>query len=171
MNCPACDKQLKEISTGEVKVDVCNSGCRGVWFDEFELKKFDEPHEFQAQIIFASTEQPGKVNREEKVRYCPRCTGEVLWRRFNDIKDEVEVDQCPKCSGIWLDLGELLTIRSQYKTEAERQKAADEYLSGQLDAAKEYFDQKAKEVRQEGKQVCASLPSGFRAAWRELWSR
>jgi len=45
MNCPACNRELKEKPVSGIKVDVCENGCGGIWFDNFELKKVDEKHE------------------------------------------------------------------------------------------------------------------------------
>jgi len=47
-------------------------------------------------------------------------------KRYFSIKRQVEIDECAKCGGIWLDQGELEVLRSQYKTEDERLKAADQ---------------------------------------------
>ena len=41
---------------------------------------------------------------------------------------EVEIDHCIECGGIWLDSGELGKIRDQFETEADREKAADAYF-------------------------------------------
>lgn len=134
MKCPECHNSLLEIKAGDILVDVCHSGCGGVWFDERELKKFDEPHEFEAQAIFQAAKGKPHQKTTDALRHCPKCEGEAgLCRRWYDIKNQVEVDQCLYCSGIWLDLGELETIRSQYKTEQERLKAADEYVDHALD--------------------------------------
>jgi len=43
MNCPACGNILEQMTVGDVTVDVCQRGCGGIWFDNFELEKFDEP--------------------------------------------------------------------------------------------------------------------------------
>ncbi|MFO7678412.1 MAG: zf-TFIIB domain-containing protein [Chloroflexota bacterium] len=49
--------------------------------------------------------------------YCPKCDHELQHRRLA----EVEVDQCLKCQGVWLDLGELPALRRQKNTSyAER---------------------------------------------------
>ena len=43
-------------------------------------------------------------------RLCPRCPEQVLdCKWFSDLK-RVEIDQCPKCGGIWLDAGEFSRI-------------------------------------------------------------
>ena len=37
---------------------------------------------------------------------CPRCDGRLHQKTF----DEVTIDQCDRCNGIWLDAGELEQI-------------------------------------------------------------
>lgn len=132
MKCPACVNQLSELVAGEVTVDVCRGGCGGVWFDNREIRKFDEDSEVEGEKILAVEVGSNVIKNQGNVRYCPKCSDEVLCRRFYDIKNQVEVDQCLKCSGIWLDTGELNTIRHQYKTEKDRYAAADIYLDDQL---------------------------------------
>jgi Zn-finger nucleic acid-binding protein len=39
------------------------------------------------------------------------------------------MDECPNCGGHWLDPGELKTIRTEYASEEERERAAAEYFS------------------------------------------
>jgi hypothetical protein len=43
---------------------------------------------------------------------CPRCTGKL----HADAFDEVSIDRCDTCGGIWLDAGELEQIISQENT-------------------------------------------------------
>jgi len=35
MECPACNRQLKEMEIGDIVVDVCENGCGGIWFDNY----------------------------------------------------------------------------------------------------------------------------------------
>jgi Zn-finger nucleic acid-binding protein len=44
------------------------------------------------------------------------------------VRKKVEVDECPGCGGYWLDLGELRAIRSEFRTDEERAKAAEQYF-------------------------------------------
>lgn len=52
---------------------------------------------------------------------CPKC-GEPLEKVQID---EVEVDQCPSCSGIWFDFGELSAILSAKDISALMNRATD----------------------------------------------
>ena len=42
---------------------------------------------------------------------CPRCDG----RLHEVVLDEVHIDRCDRCEGVWLDSGELEHITSQEK--------------------------------------------------------
>ena len=129
MKCPACSNQLQEMTVGDVTVDVCKGGCGGIWFDNFELKKFDEPHESAGEeLLDVQCDASTVVDRTKRLK-CPKCDDIVMMRHFFSVKKEVEVDECPSCSGFWLDVGELRKIRSMFNTEEERHKAADEYFS------------------------------------------
>ncbi len=135
MKCPACPGQLTPITAGSIEVDVCKGGCGGVWFDDREIKKFDEEHEVAADRIFECEKSAQAAPVEGALRNCPKCEEEVLCSRFYDLGNRVQVDQCLKCSGIWLDVGELAAIRGQYKTEADRNAAGNAYLAPHLKAA------------------------------------
>ena len=129
MKCPACSNQLQGMTVGDVAVDVCKSGCGGIWFDNFELKKFDEPHESAGEALLDVECDASLVVDRTKRFKCPKCDDVVMMRHFFSVKKEVEVDECPWCGGFWLDAGELRKIRSIFNTEDERHKAADEYFS------------------------------------------
>lgn len=52
-------------------------------------------------------EQRREVDRREHLMKCPKCGGDLKERDFEDVK----VDVCPECHGIWLDQGEIGLIR------------------------------------------------------------
>jgi len=128
MKCPACSSTLQEVEAGEIKVDVCRNGCGGVWFDNFEFKKVDEQHESTGESLLEIDRNPNVTVDYSVKRQCPRCEDQPMLKHFVSAKREVEVDECPACGGIWLDTGELRSIRAQYATEEERAAAANEYF-------------------------------------------
>ena len=128
MKCPACGNPLQEMTVSDVTVDVCKGGCGGIWFDQFELKKFDEPHESSGEALLEIERDESITLNHTKRWKCPKCDDIVMMRHFFSVKKEVEVDECPGCGGFWLDAGELRQIRSLFKTEAEREAAADRYF-------------------------------------------
>jgi Zn-finger nucleic acid-binding protein len=132
MKCPACDNKLTQLQVGEVAVDVCRGGCGGIWFDWFELKKMDEPFEQVGDALDIERDESIQVNPEQR-RHCPHCGKVVMMRHFFSVKREIEVDECPKCGGFWLDYGELAHIREQYGSEAERDEEARERFAAMFD--------------------------------------
>lgn len=139
MQCPACGRALQTILVGDVSVEVCQGGCGGLWFDNYELKKVDEPHEAAGQALLdVERDEKIKVDHSRK-RNCPKCNNTVMMRHFFSVKRQVEIDECPRCAGVWLDYGELGTIRKTCQSQQEREKAAEEYFTEVLgpDFAKE----------------------------------
>jgi len=127
MNCPACGKALSEMAVGTLAVDVCRGGCGGIWFDQLELQKVDDQAEAAGESLM-DIERGESLRIDARARRrCPRCPDIVMTRHFYGPKQRVEVDECAKCGGIWLDAGELAAIRSEYKTEAERRQAAHDF--------------------------------------------
>jgi len=128
MRCPVCGKALQTITVADVSVEVCKGGCGGLWFDSYELQKFDEPHEAAGEALL-------DVPRDEKIKVdhtrkhnCPKCDNIVMLRRFFNVKRQVEIDECPRCAGVWLDSGELGTIRKTHMSPQEMEKAVQEYF-------------------------------------------
>ena len=127
MKCPACGGELKRMVVHDVSVEVCDGGCGGIWFDNFEIKKFDEPRE-DAEILLNIERDDAVAVDHNKRRLCPKCWDVMMMRHFYSPNREIEVDECPKCGGYWLDAGELSTLRDQFETEEERREAAMQYF-------------------------------------------
>ena len=128
MNCPACHRVLHSRKVSGVTVDVCDDGCGGIWFDQGELSKFDEPTEEPGEALLDIPRRLG-VNVDLSQRFrCPVCPDTVLMRHFFSAKRAVVVDECPTCGGYWLDPGELRSIRAEYPSEKARHEAARAYF-------------------------------------------
>lgn len=129
MKCPACDNKLSRLNVSGVDVDICKGGCGGVWFDTYEFKKFDEPHEHAGEELLEVERNPELIVDHSQKRSCPVCEGVTMMKHFHSVKKEVEIDECANCAGVWLDTGELAKIRSLFKTEEERSQAAEKVFS------------------------------------------
>src|SRR5262245_47249369 len=127
MDCPACHRTLRLITVGDVSVDICSSGCGGMWFDIGEFKKFDEPNEAAAELLDIPRDPNVEVDQSQRYR-CTKCTDSVMMRHFASAKRAVVVDECAVCGGVWLDPGELRRIRSEYPSEEARRQAARAYF-------------------------------------------
>lgn len=85
-----------EVAGPNVAIDFCPD-CYGVWLDRDELKKLLGEKEVTDYL----TKDIGTQAKSSLI--CPRC------RNLMDIEraEQVEVDVCLKCRGVWLDQGEL----------------------------------------------------------------
>ena len=133
MNCPACSRPLKSITSGGITVDACDGGCGGLWFDHYEFKKFDEPAETAGEELLEIPTNGAVVDRTKRYA-CPKCTdGVIMMRHFESVKRAVTMDECPECGGVFLDAGELKVIRDEFPSEAARHAAADAYFHEVVD--------------------------------------
>lgn len=142
MDCPACDHALTPMDVGGLTVDVCQGGCAGLWFDNFELEKVDEAHESAGEALLDVEGDPSSSRSGGDRQFdCPECGDFVMHRYFFTVEREIEIDECPNCAGVWLDGGELGALRRQFPTEEARDEAADEayreMFGEQLDAMRE----------------------------------
>jgi Zn-finger nucleic acid-binding protein len=133
MRCQACGNVLSPMTVGEITVDVCAGGCGGIWFDRYELMKVDESHESAGEELLHIERASDISVDHSKQLSCPKCPDVVMMRYFFCVKRQVTVDECPNCGGYWLDVGELATIRSEFETEEERDRAAAQYFSELFD--------------------------------------
>ena len=100
IDCPRCfvkmDKVDAEVPHRQVTMDVCPN-CKGVWLDRDELGKVlgnRKLSDYLTKHIGTKTESP---------LVCPRC-GSLM---DHEHAEDVEVDVCLNCAGVWLDPGEL----------------------------------------------------------------
>jgi Zn-finger nucleic acid-binding protein len=129
VDCPACGNDMTTMTAGRITVDACEGGCGGIWFDRYELMRVDETDESAGESLLEIERDPNvRVDPNERLD-CPKCGGVVMMRHFSSVKRQVIVDECPNCGGHWLDPGELRTIRTEYASEEERERAASEYFS------------------------------------------
>jgi Zn-finger nucleic acid-binding protein len=140
MKCPACGNNLSPLTSGNVTVDVCDNGCGGIWFDQFELARVDEPYEKAGEALLNIPRNPNVVVDQKKRYMCPKCTGIVMMRHFTSVARKVLIDECPKCAGHWLDAGELAAIRDEYNCADESEKAAEKYFAEKFNVQLEKMD-------------------------------
>ncbi len=128
IDCPACSRPLTALAVGRILIDVCHEGCGGIWFDHFELQRFDEQHEGEGRVAAHVERHPEGVRDPSQRLRCPRCRDVVLRQHYFSVKQQVEVDSCPGCGGYWLDHGELEGIRNEFATATARQQAAAKFV-------------------------------------------
>ncbi|MBL0059358.1 MAG: zf-TFIIB domain-containing protein [Elusimicrobia bacterium] len=127
MRCPVCGKEMVTKNFG-VNVDVCENGCKSLWFDQDELRMLDEKNEGLGDALEEALRSPRSNDLERAPVNCPKCSIPLHTHKYNRDK-EVNVDECYKCGGFFLDSGELTEIRHHYMNDAEVQAYADQVIA------------------------------------------
>ncbi len=105
LDCPRCwvALQPEEVAVRGPKViiDVCPT-CGGVWLDQGELNKLLRDRKLSNYL----TKHIGTQSKSQLV--CPRCG----WLMDIETAEDVDVDVCLNCGGVWLDAGELEKLKT-----------------------------------------------------------
>jgi len=109
MKCPVCGGNMVEQDFG-VTVDVCESGCKSIWFDAYELNRLDEKSEGFGAALEAALNAPQRETEERGRLQCPKCDI-PMQAHPHRIASDIVIDECVKCGGVLLDAGELAIIR------------------------------------------------------------
>jgi Zn-finger nucleic acid-binding protein len=114
MKCPACERELTELSTGGVRLDVCHGGCGGMWFEKIELEKLNDSDESDCGPLINVPVDTSIEIDDAQPRRCPKCQGKPTMRQHfvGGEEEGVRIDTCETCEGTWLDNGELEWIQS-----------------------------------------------------------
>lgn len=111
LKCPACLFDMSQVNAGEVILDVCKQGCGGIWLDQLEIRKIDLANvELRKTLEKISFDLEAMASNIEE-RHCPRCHATALRRQPADAQRTFAVDECPACNGLFLDYGELASLR------------------------------------------------------------
>jgi Zn-finger nucleic acid-binding protein len=104
IKCPKCEVFMRqeeiEVSGPNIVIDHCQL-CGSYWFDKGELNKYLKDRIPDKLLKKASG--LGSWGKTE----CPRCKGVISIKFINDL----EVDHCEHCGGLWLDHGELKKLQ------------------------------------------------------------
>lgn len=104
---------------------ACQNGCAGMWFDRYEIKKINS-NNFRSGRELLKIEQAEGVRMFRNVDHvCPKCEMTLLLRHFFDRKRGLEVDQCSRCGGIWVEMGKVVTGEP---SGVEKEKMIDDYF-------------------------------------------
>ena len=100
MKCPKCQgEELHEMHIEGTDVDFCDS-CKGIWFDKDEMAFMAElPNDIPLSNVEDTATQTTSL--------CPRCEHTTLEEMKFVQANDLLVERCPECRGIWLDKGEL----------------------------------------------------------------
>lgn len=115
--CPQCGEllasQRRQTADSVVTVDVCTSGD-GVFVGEGEIEQLTVGRELYPLLLEDLGTDAGAPRLE-----CPQCN-EIMGTEVLELEaEDVEVDVCTVCHGIWLSQGELTALRDIASSQPE----------------------------------------------------
>lgn len=113
MKCPLCSAEMVKKVIGEIEIDFCENGCQGVWFDSFELGKLDEKNEGCGEELEKILKTTLNERDSSAKISCPNCNIPLHTHRYR--AGSIQIDECYSCGGMFLDSGELKSVREKYK--------------------------------------------------------
>jgi len=115
VKCPKCGNAMEEFEYAGIGVmlDRCLQG-HGFWLDRGELEKIQIMMEHYKKMFTPSRPASDMKLTEKK---CPACNDKLVEKDY----EQVPVDICSKCGGVWLDKDELYQI-----VERKEQKFSEE---------------------------------------------
>jgi Zn-finger nucleic acid-binding protein len=128
MNCPVCNKEMSQEDFSGVTVDICRNGCRGIYFDSGEVTKIKQQNDAMTEALKEALDAPQSIDINRGQIKCPRC-GTPMQRHPHFEANDIIVDECYVCGGLFLDSGELKAIKENVLTEEERRQRVDELLA------------------------------------------
>ena len=104
--CPRCGQmlsgQIVATGSGKVTVDVCTTGCGGIWVDNTDIAAgIDVSDDLQSLHV-----TPSLTPDLSQPVACPVCEQTMIRYRWN-YTSPVSLDQCPDGHGTWIDAGEV----------------------------------------------------------------
>ena len=116
MQCPACANELVSEVIDGIQLEVCDGGCGGIWFGRDVLTKFDHAHHPTEDFVSPRIRTDKPVDQTRRY-ICPHCNDIAMVRQFVKVLDDVLVDECSSCGGMWLHGDELAEIQHQFDEE------------------------------------------------------
>lgn len=105
MICPKCHKPMDALPGGDAEIIKCGY-CFGKWVGGDSLHAFLHDHGDTSDIE-AVFEEIMELDFRPGTRGCPQCP-KVRLKQVNF--DDIELDYCTSCKGMFFDPGELETV-------------------------------------------------------------
>lgn len=110
LRCPQCDVPMNEVNVRAnpgslIQLDQCQR-CGGIWCDKWELFPID-PEEAERLDSLDEKLLAACANPIPKALYCPRCTSKLARLKEPLLPEEIVLQRCIRCDGIWLNRGQM----------------------------------------------------------------
>lgn len=119
MRCPQCDVPMNEVvvraNPGSlIQLDQCRR-CGGIWCDKWELFPIDPDEAEQLDVVDGKL-LAALTEEIPKTLYCPRCTNKLARLKEPLLPEDIVLQRCSRCEGIWLNRGQMTRYKNYQKS-------------------------------------------------------
>jgi Zn-finger nucleic acid-binding protein len=175
--CPRCKVQTTRIEYEGAPVRICGQ-CGGYWVTRIALKAIANRRETEFnEVVQERFLQIAEESNSTEQLLCLTCGKHMVKEQFKDW-DDIIIDLCKKCGGIWLDPGELekIQIYWQYFQDHPEESNIDAIARKALLAEK--MNQRQRDVKESAETLRNATRVGrfvpravFRGALRHMFGR
>jgi len=146
VRCPKCKVQLQRIEYEGVLVRMCGE-CGGIWLSKPALKRIMHKREqrWPEPVKEKFLELADRSNSTEDL-ICLSC-GKIMQKQTFMDWDDIVIDRCPECGGIWLDPGELEKIQIYWEYAQDHPELVNWSALERKALAEAYLEARKHEVR------------------------
>ncbi|MEK7482800.1 MAG: zf-TFIIB domain-containing protein [Planctomycetota bacterium] len=106
--CPVCHLELQETQLYLQTVDRC-SQCNGIYFDTGELESIVKIVDIFNHIHLSEDDiDPISAIEKKRILKCPQDQSIMI---KEEIGEDIVIDLCEQCQGIWLDDHEITALK------------------------------------------------------------
>ena len=128
MKCPSCENALTQHTVGGVTLFACDGGCGGYWIRRSAQKQLREAAAGAGAALLSLPRAEGVRTFRDVQHICPDCANTMLYRHCFSRKLDLEIDQCSKCGGFWVEVGRLADILTHDMPEENRKQQVEDYF-------------------------------------------
>lgn len=123
MSCPRCKTELARRSLDGVVTEHCPT-CHGTWITRRAFREAAERADDESGwLSFELWRDAEDFRGEPSDLACPACGEPMARLAYGD--EDVQVDVCARCQGVWLDPEELERTVAALRTELSRLRASE----------------------------------------------
>lgn len=134
MRCPNCSANFSRVKLfshydAPLYVEQC-SQCGGIWFDEDEAWRVRHGEGKRVESI-----DSGKLAEKvpiHKSMDCPKHHSKLVRYADASFPDEIKIEQCPLCSGLWFNRGAFTVFQDFREARKKERMKPDKKMDEQL---------------------------------------
>ena len=153
--CPRCKVQVTRVEYEGANVRMCGE-CGGYWVTPIALKAIANRRQMDfSEAVKERFLQMAEQSDSTESLLCMTCAKTLVKERFKDW-DDIIIDRCEKCGGIWLDPGELEKIQIYWEYFQDHPEQSNLDAIAKRELLTEHMAQRTRDIKQVSEELRTS---------------